>query len=190
MQQYIGDTGMGAGGASGGTVDPAATIEDRTVRGPVIEALGLPLPRVWVRCDLKDTVWPDDVDISGLEFVDCDLSGSRWDGVHATDIRIIARERGASKVHGMSMKRASLPGLTMVRVVGLRVDISEASLDDANVRYCSLPRLQARRLHGENAHFCTSTAMDESNWEGAIAPGICFSHASLVGAVLRNAVFC
>lgn len=170
--------------------DEPVRVSGREVHGNVVEVLGLPLPAVFENCDLRDTVWPRDVDLSGLEFIDCDLSGSNWDGVVGADIRIIATERGRCKVHGMTMRRADLPGLTMVRVIGLRVDLSEALVDDANVRYSSLLRLQATRLHGENAHFCTGTVMDESNWDRAICPGICFCDASMIKSSLRNAVFC
>ena len=173
---------------------PVIDLENRLtggeVHGDVLAGLGLPLPAVFENCDLRDTVWPKDLDLSGLEFIDCDLSGSNWDGALGADIRIIATEKGRSKVHGMSMRRADLPGLTMVRVVGIRVDLSEALVDDANVRYSSLVRLQATLLHGENAHFCTGTVMDESNWDRAICPGICFCDASMIKSSLRNAVFC
>lgn len=171
-------------------VDTEARAEERTVRGSVIEAVGQLLPRVWVRCDLADTSWPQGVDLNELEFLDCDLSGARWDGALARDLRILATERGLSQVHGMSMRHAVLPGLTVVRVVGVRLDLTEAVVDDANVRSSSLPRLQAARLRGENAHFCTGTVMDESSWEHAVLPGICFSDASLMGASFRHGTFC
>lgn len=182
---------MAAGQTTPSTaVDVEGRLEGREIHGDIVAALGLPLPAQFANCNLRDTVWPTDVDISGLEFVDCDLSGANWDGACGADIRIIATERGRSKIHGMSMRRADLPGLTMVRVVGLRVDMTEALVDDANIRYSSLLRLQATLLHGENAHFCTGTVMDESNWDRAICPGICFCDASLTKSSLKNAVFC
>src|ERR1700730_2016639 len=65
-------------------VDPDGRAENREVHGEVVAAVGLPLPGSWVRCNLKDTIWPKEFDISGMEFIDCDLSGSNWDQVHAS----------------------------------------------------------------------------------------------------------
>ena len=164
--------------------------EGVTLHGNVLEANGGRLPQQWVGCDLRDTVWPREAGYQGFEFVDCDLSGSTWDEAFAPDLRILGTERGRAKVHGMSMRRATMPGLTMVRVVGLKVDMREATVDDCDVRQSSLIRLQAQRLHGENCHFCTHTILDESDWERAVCPAICLNEASLVNASLRYVVFC
>lgn len=175
--------------ASGGAIDPLKEVSGLTLRGNVLDAVAYPLPKVWRECDLKDTVWPADRDLSGMEFIDCDLSGSNWDNVQASDLRIYARQRGSSRVHGMSMQHAKLPGLNMTRVVGLRLLLNDSDLDEASLRECSLIRLQAQRLHAEHAHFCAGTVLDDSEWEQAFVPWICFDEASLVGAHMRRAEF-
>ena len=174
---------------AGQGVDPVKQVQGLTLKGRILDSVALPLPRVWIECDLKDTVWPVEQDLSGMEFIDCDLSGSVWDGIAASDLRIYARQRGASRVHGMSMQNAKLPGLTMTRVIGLRLLLNDSDLDEASLRECSLIRLQAQRLHAEHAHFCAGTVLDDSDWEQAFVPWICFDEASLVGAHMRRAEF-
>lgn len=174
---------------AGGTVDPLKEVSGLTIRGNVLDTVPYPLPRVWLECDLKDTIWPAGADLSGMEFIDCDLSGSVWDGIKASDLRIYAKQRGSCRVHGMSMQNSKLPGLTMTRVVGLRLLLNDSDLDEASIRESSLIRLQAQRLHAEHAHFCAGTVMDDSDWEQAFVPWICFDEASLVGAHMRRAEF-
>src|SRR5581483_9825104 len=105
-------------------IDESAVAERIVVRGEVLKTLSLPLPRRFVDCDLKESVWPNDVELFGIEFEGCELEGAVFDQCSAPNLRI-----ASSSVSRLSMKNGSFYGLAMRRVSGKGVSLRGSNID-------------------------------------------------------------